>query len=456
MDNSWSFVTDFIFLSVLMVLAAIIKARIPAMRRLIIPTSMIAGFIGLLMGPEILRLIPFDVDMLGAIVYHLMAIGFIALSLKDRQVQSSPAVVNSGMLIVSTYLLQGIIGFGLLLILVQWFYPDFFPGIGLLLPLGFGQGPGQAYSIGTQWEELGVVGGGNLGLTIAGIGFIWATVIGIILMNFLIKRKGFKQEFGDAVEPKPVVEKSAPDEIPLSDAIDKLTYQIALIGVIYLITYLTIVGLDIVLTPLGTFGATLAQLFVGFHFLIGSLYAVLFRVILNKVQDKGLKLEHSPNNYLLQRIAGFSFDYMITASIAAISIYALREYIVPVILITTLGGLFTIFYLVWIIPRVFPKDALSNTLGFFGMQTGTISTGMALVKAVDPYFKSNTADNLVMGSGTALLFGFPLLLLLNVPVVGFVQNDPVMYLYTFLGLALYLAVLIGALWYRTRQTKTVE
>ncbi|MGP4071203.1 hypothetical protein ACTWQB_01455 [Piscibacillus sp. B03] len=204
------------------------------------------------------------------------------------------------------------------------------------------------------------------------------------------------------------------------------------------------------LTPLGTFGANLAQLLVGFHFLIGSLYAVVFRLILNKVQQAGLKLEHSPNNFLLQRIAGFSFDYMITASIAAISIYALREYIVPVLLITTVGGLLTVLYLVWIVPRIFPNAALPNTLGFFGMQTGTISTGMALVKAVDPHFKTNTADNLVMGSGTALLFGFPLLILLNIPVVGYVQDTPMLYFYTLVGFVLYLLLLVGALLFRTR------
>ncbi|WP_164670481.1 S-layer homology domain-containing protein [Virgibacillus doumboii] len=455
MSNSWAMVLDFILLSFLIVLSAVLKARIPVLRKLIIPTSMIAGFLGLIVGPELLGWIEFDKDMLGNLVYHLMAIGFIALSLKERDMKTSPAVLNSGMLIVSTYLVQGIIGFGLFMILVESLYPDFFPGIGLLLPLGFGQGPGQAYSIGTQWEELGLVGGGNLGLTIAGIGFIWATVVGIILMNILARSKKFQSAGQEpAKQHEQVVEKSEPDEIPLSDAIDKLTYQIALIGFIYLVTYVTIFGLESILTPLGTFGATFAQLLIGFHFLIGSLYAMLFRVILNKVTAAGLKVEHSPNNFLLQRISGFSFDYMITASIAAISIYALKEYAVSVLLLTTLGGLVTILFLLWIGPRVFPADKLSNILGFYGMQTGTISTGMALLKAVDPKFQSSTAENMVMGSATALMFGFPLLLLLNVPIVGYVQNEPVMYVWTMLGLVVYFAVLIGALLYRTREAKT--
>ncbi|QKY70786.1 hypothetical protein [Lentibacillus sp. CBA3610] len=118
-----------------------------------------------------------------------------------------------------------------------------------------------------------------------------------------------------------------------------------------------------------------------------------------------------------------------------------RKYLVPVLLLTTIGGFVTIFFLLWISPRLFPDDKLSNLLGFFGMQTGTISTGMALVKAVDPGFQSNTAENLVLGSTTAMTFGFPLLLLLNVPIVGYVQNEPIMYVYTFLGLLVYFMVL---------------
>ncbi|SHG50408.1 sodium/glutamate symporter [Ornithinibacillus halophilus] len=453
MNDSWALVIDFILISLLIVIAAVLKARIPLLRKMIVPTSMIAGFLGLIFGPEILGILEFNKDMLGDIVYHLMAIGFIALSLKEREMENSPGIINSGMVIVSTYLIQGIVGFSLFLLLVGTIYPDFFPGIGLLLPLGFGQGPGQAYSIGTQWEELGVTGGANIGLTIAGLGFIWATVIGIIVMNMLTRSKKFNfQPHDDQEKLGQVIEKSEPKEFPLADAIDKLTYQIALIGLIYLITYLTIFGFEKLLTPLGTFGATLAQLLIGFHFLIGSLYAILFRWMLNKLQAKGVKLEHSPNNFLLQRISGFSFDYMIAASITAISIYALQEYWISILILTTLGGIVTIFYLVWIIPRVFPDDKLANVLGFYGMSTGTISTGMALVKAVDPDFKSNTTDNLVMGSATAIMFGFPLLLLLNVPVVGLIENKPIMYGYTLIALILYFAALLGALLYRTRKS----
>ena len=161
MNNSWSFVLDFTIISALIFVSTMLKTRVPLLSKWIIPTSMIAGFIGLIVGPELLGWVHFDADKLGVLVYHFMAIGFIALSLKERKVKNNPGYVNAGILIVTTYLIQGLIGFGLLLLFVSTIFKGMFPGVGLLLPLGFGQGPGQAFSLGTQWEDLGVIGGGN-------------------------------------------------------------------------------------------------------------------------------------------------------------------------------------------------------------------------------------------------------------------------------------------------------
>ena len=453
MNDSWQYMLDFVFISLLIFVAAVLKSRLSFLRKWIVPTAMLAGFLGILLGPDLLGFLPFDYDRLGNLVYHLMGIGFIALSLKSREVTNSPGIVNSGLIIVSTYLIQGIVGLGLFIVLVALFYPDMFQGLGLLLPLGFGQGPGQAYSIGSSWEALGVKEGGNLGLAVAGIGFLWATIIGVVLMNVLSRRRSYQQRSYNEQDEEE--QRSAAiaqhKETPLADAIDRLTYQVVLIGIVYLMTYLTLVAAERLLTPLGSFGETFAQLLIGFHFIIGSLYAMLVRSIITRLEKRGFRTEHTIDNYMMQRVSGFAFDYMITASIAAISIHALKEYAIPILLLTTLGGAVTIWYMLWIVPRAFPKEKLPNVLGFYGMLTGTISTGLALVKGVDPKFRSNTADNLVVGSASAILFGFPMLLVLNIPVIGYRENKPEMYVYTLLILIAYFALLFGALLLRTRK-----
>lgn len=439
MEANWLSITDFLYLSLFLAIATFLKKYLKILNHLLIPTSIVAGFTGLLLGPEIFSVIPVDPENLEKIVYHLMAIGFIALSLKERNHKTDSNNIKTGLIIVSTYIIQAIIGFGISLGLMYTILPNLFPAFGLLMPLGYGQGPGQSYSIGKQWESLGFQNGGQIGLTIATLGFLWACIGGVLLLNILMKNKkslvSLKQESMSYVK---ISDESEPGEIPLSSGLDKITVQFFLIGIVYLVTYLTLKGLTIILTPLGSFGQTMAQLLWGFHFLIGTVYAILLRLLYDYLMKKKLSVVHFPNNYLLQRISGASFDFMITASISAISITAIKVYVLPITLITTFGGIITILYIVYICKKEFRLHVVEYIVALYGMLTGTISTGLALLKEIDPYFNTQVAENLVLGSAVGLVFGLPLMVILNIPIMGYVNNNPLMYLYTILAFILYL------------------
>ena len=444
MDNSWNLLVNIAYLSAFLGIAAVLKTKVKFFSKYIIPTSMLAGFLALIFGKEIIGLINFDTNILGNLVYHLMAIGFIALSLKDRKhnSKSNRDGVKTGAFIVSTYLIQGIVGFALTLLLANTLFPDLFPPSGLLLPLAYGQGPGQAYSIGTQWQEIGFKNGSNFGLTLATIGFLWACIFGVIIMNFLLRKvRTRKISMNNALVQEKLIEESDPGEIPLTAGLDKITIQLFLIGIVYLVTFLTIKGLNSVFMTLGSFGETIAQLLWGFHFIIGTLYAIVLRLIFDLLNKKKIIVNNYPNNYLLQRISGASFDYMIAASIAAISIIALKTYFIPLLLLSTIGGLLTIFYVIFIAKRLYKKHVLEYILGMYGMMTGTISTGLALLKEIDPKFNTQVAENLVLGSASGLFMGFPLMAILALPILGYEQNKPIIYLYTILAFIVYIAIL---------------
>ena len=449
-------------------IGTLLKRKVPFFNRFLIPNAIIAGFAGLLLGPEILGRImgslfpgqaaaslyvPLDPSRLGTLVYHLMAIGFIALSLKKREPGRSQHAVNTGIFIVSNYLIQGILGFGITLLLVNTILPDLFPTMGLLLPLGYGQGPGQALSIGSSWEPEGFLYGGSVGLAIATIGFLWATIGGVLYMNYLVrKRKFVKPEDRPEIRQK-IVDEDEAGEIPLGGSIDRLSVQIFQIGIVYLITYAIIAGLSAILVNLGNFGQTISNLLWGFHFIIGALVALATRASYTFFRNKKIMNRNYPNNFLLQRIAGGAFDYMIAASIAALSWTALKEYLLPVALITTLGGIVTALYISFMAKRIYPDHVVENTLGMFGMMTGTISTGMGLLREVDPNYDSGAAENLVLGSGTGLFFGFPLMIVLTIPIIGVSTGRPVMFLYTFLAFFAYLAILLTILFINVRRQR---
>ncbi|MFA9397057.1 MAG: sodium:glutamate symporter [Clostridiaceae bacterium] len=443
MESTWFSVADFMYLSLFIGIATVLKRKFNILNKFLLPTSMIAGFLGLIFGPAVLNIVPFNVAVLEKIVYHLMAIGFIALALKDRNHKKNANSLNTGLIIVSTYIIQGIVAFSLSLFLAYTFFPNLFPVFGLILPLGYGQGPGQAYSIGTQWENLGFLDGGQIGLTIATMGFLWACLGGVILLNFLTRKKEMKHvKYKNDIIQKNIVEESEPGEIPLSTGLDKITVQLILIGIVYLVTYLTIKVLSSALSPLGTFGMTMSQLLWGFHFLIGTMYAMLLRIIYDYLKKKKIVVQNYPNNYLLQRISGASFDFMIAASITALSIYAIKRNLIPILLISFIGGLITILYIIYICKKIYKVHVLEYIIALYGMLTGTISTGLALLREVDPDFNTQVAENLVLGSAYGLVLGFPLMLILNIPVIGYTNNNPIMYLYTILALFIYLLVII--------------
>mgnify|MGYP000232608066 CR=1 FL=1 len=441
----WNYIIDISMLSILLLVSTAFKRQIGFFRNNPIPIPVIAGFLGLILGKDVLGVISFSSVRLENLVYHLMNLGFIALSLKASRKVKSREYVDSGMLIVASYLVQGILGFSLSLLFFYTAFPETFPLSGLLLPLGYGQGPGQAYSMGKQWEELGFTGGGNLGLAYAAMGYVWACAGGVALIAWLKRKKMLQGHAGTATlleEKHDIFDDDKPVELPMKESIDGLTLQLIIIGGVYLLTYLTLKGLELLLSGFGNFGSTLAQLLWGFSFIIGAAYGMAVRRILDFCHKKKWMRQSYTSNYLLERVSGGAFDYMITAAISAVSLYLLKESLVPFLIITALGGLLTILFIMTVARRVYRTSTLENALAMYGMLTGTISTGIALLREVDPDFRTQAAKNLVFGSGTGLIFGFPLMILLNIPIMGYVNNRPILYLITLVSFIIYLGVLL--------------
>lgn len=461
MDQGWNIVVQILLLGVMLGVGIVIKLNAKFLQKHLIPTSMIAGFLGLgvnIIGEYVFDYVVFDRAFLSQMIYHLMGIGFISMALKERKKKQSKAIFNTGFAIINTYAWQAIIGFGVSLLLANTLFPDLFPLTGMLLPLSFAQGPGQANNIGMIWQEYGFTDGGNVGLTLATLGFLWAFFGGIPLINFLTrKRKHKKNEFDartvDVASIDSETQVGHTISVPKSIYVDDFTVQVALIGVIYAATYGLLLLLDYLVTPLGGFGKTLIDLFWGFNFLFGTLLAILAKKLLNRLKEKKVISVNYADNYLLQKISSGSFDLMITAGIAAISISVLYDYLVPILIIATVGGIFTMFYTVFIAKRIYDDEVVENIAGLYGMWTGTITTGVALLREIDPQAKTSVTDNLVLGSGFAAAFAVPIMLILNVPVQGLIQGKPWMYGLTFALLLAYSAIMIGCIAFVNKRYK---
>ncbi|KUK92874.1 MAG: Na+/glutamate symporter-like protein, partial [Marinimicrobia bacterium 46_43] len=389
-------VLDFTFLSLFLIAGTVLRRYIPFFQRFLIPNNIIGGFIGLILGSQVLNIIPLDGDRLGMYVYHLLALTFIVLGL--RQSKSS-----------------------------------------------FGMGPGIAYTMGHSWEKAGLVNGGMIGLTFAVIGFLIAYVAGITLVNRGIRRgetaliKG-KDSLNRDIRTG-IVKENSPGVagfLTLSpEAIEPMAFQVGLIGSIYLLTYLFIRGITLMMESGGLveFSDTLWS----FHFIIGLLIAVGIRKILDLTKksyviDKGL----------MNRASGVSVDYLITGSVAAISITVIGQYWMPILVMSGIAAFTTFLIIRWASKRAFDDYYFERFIGIFGEMTGTINSGLVLIRITDPEFETPAAEDLAYGGGIALFLGFPLLILLNLPIVFF-NNSITGYWIAFGGMIVYLFILM-AVW----------
>jgi ESS family glutamate:Na+ symporter len=111
-----------------------------------------------------------------------------------------------------------------------------------------------------------------------------------------------------------------------------------------------------------------------------------------------------------------------------------------------LGAIVTERAIRYVTPRVFTDHPFERYVGVYGEMTGTIASGLALVRVTDPELATPVAQDLGLGSGMALLFGFPLLVVINLPYARF---DGQLYGYWIvMGICLVYLALIVVIWKR--------
>ncbi len=399
-----------------------LKRYIPFLRKSLIPVSVIGGIFLLLVstifkftaGEYLFNLSVFSegasmtgIEALEVLTYHCLAVGFIAMTLRKSENKGKVKgrvneVINTGITTVSTYLLQGFVGLAITVV-ASFIIPSLIKASGIILSFGFGQGTGQALNYGSIYEnEYGFVGGKSFGLTIAALGFLAASIGGVIYLNYHKKKGDIVIREAAAQLNTELVEEDG--EVPMVDSIDKLTLQIALVFVCYALTFT-------IMTVLGKLvGKGLVTTIYGFNFLFGALSAVIVKEILKILRKTNLMHRDYVNNFLLNRIAGFAFDIMIVAGIGAIRVDLIKDYWVVLLILAVVGVLVTFLYIKLVSFKLFPKYAHEQFMVMYGMLTGTASTGVILLREIDPAFETPASENIVYQNFPAILLGFPMML----------------------------------------------
>jgi ESS family glutamate:Na+ symporter len=434
------FLQDFLIIISLIAVAAGMRKAWPAMQRLAMPDALIAGILGVLLGPAVFGVLPFSAENLEFVIYHSLALVFITVSLQSPPPgKPSGSALSIAFAIPFVAVLQGMIG---LVCVLGWNAltggPNLHTGFAMLLPLSFNQGPGQAMTFGSAWErEAGMTDGAQIGLIMGAIGLGWCCVIGVGLVAWGRARGWDRTKGRSELESADALVPDAP-RVPAKQGafgkLEPLTAQVVAVALVYLATWMFLAAV-VPLLP-----EQHQPTVWSFHFLIATGFALLLRPLAIRI-PQGNPLDDD----LLARMSSVIVDVATCAALAAVSISVLGANFWPVLLISTVGGAVTLLVCVWMARWAFPTRPFEHAIITYGTLTGTATTGLALLRMLDPQLEGPVARNYVLAITPSAVLGLPLLLLIQVPVRHFPGDYPDK-VFSMLGILLIYAVALVVLW----------
>ncbi|MFP4031178.1 MAG: sodium/glutamate symporter [Desulfococcaceae bacterium] len=386
--------TDFGFMALLLFVGKVLRAKVKFFQDFFIPASVIAGFIGLLLGPQMLNVIPFSA-MMGKYAWLLVVLLFATFPIGQRAFKSKKEIIQkSGSTFlynlfaeVAQFALAALLG----LTLMKLLWPDLHEGFAWMLPAGFAGGHGYATAIGGTLEKFGLHDAVTVGMTMATIGLLAAIFGGVIFIK-MATRRGYTRIVKEA--------KTLPDSlrtglIPAAErtpigvgtvspmSLDPLAWHAALIfaaalGGVFLTRWIgAIPGLTIGGKPL---------------YMPEVCTAMIAAIVIQKLLT-GLKMDGYVDKQVVTRLGSCVSDFMVGFGVAAIKLSVVVTFWQPLLLLIVIGMLWVAFNLLIMAPRMLGNYWFERGIFTYGWSTGVVAFGVTLLRIVDPEFKSEALED---------------------------------------------------------------
>ena len=405
------------FLSIMLLIGIVLRSKISFLQKFLFPSCLVGGFVAMFLTN--LRVVDFEFSTFETFAYHFFNISFISVGFTRDDNNGAGANRRKGFLKGPLWMalvqgtvfpIQAIIG-GLTVIIFGLMGTEIFQTFGFLMPLGFNEGPGQALSFGKVWEGMGFEHATTIGLTFASLGFFFAFLVGVPICNWGIRKglstfspKDLPREILTGIIPENMKGESGGELKLHSGNVDSMAFQAALVGLAYVITYLLVDSVGYI------FGGDVAKMLWGFFFIFGLGVAILIKWIMEKM---GVAYLADPG--VQRRITGWSIDFLIVATVAAIQLLVVWKFFLPIFLISFIGGILTTFIVFRLGSRL-PAYNLERMVSIYGCLTGTLSSGLLLLRIVDPDLKTPVALEVALMNIFAIPIIFTCLLMVNAPL----------------------------------------
>lgn len=379
-------------LGVLLLVASWLRLKVPLFKKYYLPASLIAGVIGLLLGPYFLGIIPREImtawsgmaSRLIVIIYAPMLMGKRAKSGDKMIRRASESLVFSYFMFFSQYSIPLLMT---ALLLVPMFGVD--PLFGTIVEQGWSGGPGTAGGMAAVFNELGWTDGASLSITSATVGLIFGVIGGIILINVGV-RKGWTSYLdastglkNDNVEI--YINRSEREvdtrRVIHPTVIDTMAFHAALLSVVVLLGWVMSKALKNYLN------------FSMAWFTAAMIAGLLVQLVLDRT--KWADIIDKPT---MGRIQGISLEFLVAGAVASVDISVIVEYATPLVIQQVMAAVVLIWSCTWVASHVFGENWFEHSIILFGAYSGVTATGLLLLKTCDPKMESGAAEVLAARS----------------------------------------------------------
>lgn len=391
---------DFMWLSILLLTGFLIRKNVRFIQNLYLPAALIGGFLGLLLGPQVLGkytqyCLPFSVNIAkwpGILITLVFSVQFLG----SDPVDFNEAALSGYCLAVIGHMSQVIIGMLCAAFFVQY-YPQLPMSFGITPVFGFYGGHGTAVAAGQVLTELGWSDGMAVANTMATAGLISGIVVGMMIINVGVRRGYAKLAMNPSNLPKEMREGYIPVDkrqpigwgVTGNDVLDPFVFHLAIAGTICFCAYRANAYLKFIPVPAFAWGL-----------ILGYFFWEVF---------KKMKIEHCIDRKTVNRVSGFAMEYLICSAIATLNIGIFKNYLMPIFVTILVMIVANVIVYTYFGSHIFRQDWFERTVGSFGQGSGVLATGLMLVRVLDPELKTSGAGCIAAASVLGYTVSMPFL-----------------------------------------------
>lgn len=409
-----------------------LAVRLPLISRVYLPGSLIAGFILLVLGPQVSGF-HFPDWQLNAGFYefwrilpkHLINVVFACLflarpffSLKKMWKLAGPQVAFGQMIAWGQYAFGGLLT---LLVLIPIFQVR--PITAALIEISFEGGHGTVSGLTPVFQRLSFQEGQDIALGLATLSLCTALISGVILVNWG-KRRGhikavYKRSLRERIYHRRIIHELNKKGIKLRDQLTPRLVASHLFLIVLAVFFGWLIYQGLLLVEQYTWAANGGMEVLGYvpffpFCMFGGMIA----------QWLWSRLRFTTSRPLVELLSGIALSLLIASAVATMSLTYITTHIATFGLLALTGICWIIFCFVVLARRMFKKDWFQNGIVNAAQSMGMTATGLLFLHMVDPDDKTSAAESFgfkqlmfepFVGGGVVTALSMPAIIAIGLP-----------------------------------------